>query len=346
VISDVAEIQYMPSTTETIDPLTRLAIKHGTDKWGPHFYTPVYHDLFSHLRDKPVRLLEIGIGGYAFKSIGGASLAMWADYFPKGQIVGIDIAEKKLDLDPRISIHQGSQDDPAFLKRVCEAHGPFDIIIDDGSHVPTHVVASFYALFPQMADNGIYVIEDVQTCFWPSFGGSILDGGKTMKLAMSMLEYLNFAEIQAVRPELQMPPIARHVRSLRAYHNLLVIEKGDNSEPSNANYKPDQADAVRALRLIEQELEQSPTPEGFANLINIYCIGRNCSKAMAVARDALGKWPDNPTLLLAAFHVAAACKELREKLSYIERLCQIEPQIAKPLLEQTRTEISRSQTIS
>ena len=25
---------------DVIDPLTALAIRHGTDKWGPHFYTP------------------------------------------------------------------------------------------------------------------------------------------------------------------------------------------------------------------------------------------------------------------------------------------------------------------
>jgi hypothetical protein len=31
-------------TSHEVDPLTRLAIKHGTDKWGPHFYTPVYHE--------------------------------------------------------------------------------------------------------------------------------------------------------------------------------------------------------------------------------------------------------------------------------------------------------------
>ena len=33
-----------------IDPLTRLAIRHGTDKWGPHFYTPIYHELLAPLR--------------------------------------------------------------------------------------------------------------------------------------------------------------------------------------------------------------------------------------------------------------------------------------------------------
>ena len=181
-----------------IDPLTRLAIKHGTDKWGPHFYTPVYHALFAHLRDRPIRLLEIGIGGYSIKSVGGASLAMWTDYFPRGEITGIDIAEKRLKLDPRVKYYQGSQDDPAFLQSICGERGPFDIVIDDGSHVPKHVVASFNLLFPPLADGGLYVIEDVQTAFWPKFGGSILHGGETMRLARTLIECLNHAEIAVV----------------------------------------------------------------------------------------------------------------------------------------------------
>ena len=41
------------------------------------------------------------------------------------------------------------------------------VFIDDGSHVPAHVATSFYALFPRLADGGLYVIEDVQTAFWP-----------------------------------------------------------------------------------------------------------------------------------------------------------------------------------
>jgi cephalosporin hydroxylase len=151
-----------------IDPLTQLAIKYGTDKWGPHFYTPVYHELFSKLRPHPIHLLEIGVGGYGVKTLGGSSLAMWAEYFPTGQITGVDNAEKHLDLNPRVTLYRGSQEDPEFLRRVCAEQGPFDIIIDDGSHLPKHVMMSFHALFPALNDGGIYVIEDIQTAFWPS----------------------------------------------------------------------------------------------------------------------------------------------------------------------------------
>lgn len=42
--------------------MTSLAKVYQTDKWGYHFYTPVYEQWFSSLRHKPIRLLEIGVG--------------------------------------------------------------------------------------------------------------------------------------------------------------------------------------------------------------------------------------------------------------------------------------------
>ena len=156
---------------DDIDPLTRLAIRHGTDKWGPHIYTPIYHELLAPLRDRPVKLLEIGVGGYGFRKIGGASLAMWADYLQWGTIIGLDVAEKQLSLGPRVTILQGSQGDPEFLARLAAEQGPFDVVIDDGSHVAEHVALSFNKLFPAVVDDGYYIIEDVQTAFWPAYGG-------------------------------------------------------------------------------------------------------------------------------------------------------------------------------
>ena len=200
-----------------IDPLTKLAIRHGTNKWGPSFYTPIYHALFAHVRERPIRLLEIGVGGYEFRKVGGASLAMWADYFVHGRIVGIDIAEKDLDLGPRVTVLRGSQADRQFLANVVADHGPFDIIVDDGSHVPEHIVISFGALFPTLVDGGFYAIEDVQTAFSPKFGGSPVDGGDTFNLAHTILQALNHAEIQAVSPDWQAPPISPQVRSLAEY---------------------------------------------------------------------------------------------------------------------------------
>jgi len=309
---------------DEIDPLTRLAIKHGTDKWGPHFYTPIYHELFAHLRDKPVRLLEIGVGGYDYKMVGGASLAMWAEYFPHGRIVGIDTAPKTLSLDPRVSLLVGSQADPAFLANLCDQHGPFDVVIDDGSHIPQHVATSFYALFPRLSQQALYVIEDVQTAFWPQFGGSILDGGATMKLAQAVLGFLNHAELKVVQPKLQVAPFAKQIRSLRAFHNIIVVEKGDNNEPSNFAFDLENPHAARAMRIIKQVLARSPSPEGFANLIGMLAAGGH-DEAESLTDQALAQWPDHPALLVAAADTAALAGDTQRALRYMERLLAIEP---------------------
>lgn len=76
------------------DPLTQLAILYGTDKFGYHDYTPNYFKLLKHLREKPVKVLEIGVGGYADNDRGGQSLRVWRDFFEQGEITGIDIQKK------------------------------------------------------------------------------------------------------------------------------------------------------------------------------------------------------------------------------------------------------------
>jgi hypothetical protein len=328
-----------PALDEDIDPLTRLAIKHGTDKWGLHFYTPVYNSFLRLMRRQPVRLLEIGIGGYNLQSVGGASLSMWAEYFPEGRIVGIDVADKRLNLDPRIEVRRGSQDDPEFLTRVCDELGPFDIIIDDGSHVPQHVTSSFSVLFPRLRNGGFYMIEDVQTTFWPQFGGSTL-GGATMRLAMATLENLHHAEIKVAHPTRLTDEVSTSIRAFHAFHNLFVIEKGDNTEPSNHHFRLDNPHAARALRLIETELNQRPTAAGAANMIQVQAVAGNFAQAWAMLDAALEKWPDHPMLLYAGYNSASVSNDQPRKFKFLQALAALEPDNAwlQDLMRQTERE--------
>ncbi|MFN3525702.1 MAG: class I SAM-dependent methyltransferase, partial [Paracoccus sp. (in: a-proteobacteria)] len=199
-----------------IDPLTRLAILHGTDKFGMHDYTPVYHAHFAALRDRPLRLLEIGVGGYDNPERGGRSLAMWRDYFPNAQIVGFDISEKRLDLGPRVTIRQGSQIDAGFLRGLVADHGPFDIIIDDGSHHNAHVWRSFQMLLPALVPGGVYIVEDVQTAFFPGFGGSLTLSPPNMIRSFGDL-MLDLPQGQLHQPG--WPAISRIDRQ----HNMIVV---------------------------------------------------------------------------------------------------------------------------
>ncbi len=151
--------------------MTSLANQYGSDKgtegpdlaWGSTSnYTDIYEAYLWPEREEPVRLLEIGMGvaGDAWDARivrgknkeGGASIKMWADYFPQGHIYGIDVnPAPHLDTD-RITTFVADQGDTEQLGKVVEAAGPepFDVIVDDGSHFANHQQISFGYLFKHL----------------------------------------------------------------------------------------------------------------------------------------------------------------------------------------------------
>lgn len=212
--------------------LTKLAKQFKTDKWGRyHKYTPHYQRHLRTWRDRPINLLEIGIGGYDRDGDGGKSLRMWKAYFPQAQIFGLDIHDKSFVDEPRIRTFQGDQTDPAVLTAIAEAAGgELHIIIDDGSHRSPDIIASFEILFPMLAADGVYVIEDTQTSYWPEFDGQEdpAAGGTTMAFVKQLIDGLNYEEFLTEPYEPTYTDL--HVIGVSCYHNLVFIQKGDNRE--------------------------------------------------------------------------------------------------------------------
>ena len=130
--------------------LTTLGRLHGTDKVANR-YLPNYE---RHLAGVEVTsLLEIGVHG-------GASLRMWRDHFRHAHIYGLDIDPRcRFHGGGRIHVTIGSQDDPSVLTRLAKQAGGFDVVVDDGSHVNTHILKTFEVLWPHT--RSLYVIEDL-----------------------------------------------------------------------------------------------------------------------------------------------------------------------------------------
>ena len=214
--------------------LNKLGKIYKTDKSGIHQYTPQYQFHFKALKYKKVNLLEIGVGGYDNPEVGGASLRMWKKYFPLGRIYSIDIYDKSKLQEKRIQIFKGSQIDEDFLDNVCNQIGEIDIIIDDGSHLNEHVIKSFMYLFPKLKDGGIYVVEDTQTSYWPTYGGNSDDlskPGTIMNYFKQLTDAMNNKEF--IKPGYVQSYFDKKIISMHFYHNLIFVYKGDNMEESN-----------------------------------------------------------------------------------------------------------------
>lgn len=232
--------------------LRKLATLYGADKWNHHSYAEHYNRHFTPLRLKKLNILEIGVGGYASDKSGGKSLRMWKAFFPNSMIYGIDIVDKKYVEEDRIKVFQGSQDDESFLRKVLDETGGLDIIIDDGSHVNEQVIKSFNVLFPALNDNGIYVVEDTFTSYWPSVDDKWLKPGSknafenwwqkmggsldinaphtTINFFKSLVNCLNHQEF--LKPGYSPSYFDRHIVAMHFYHNLVILYKGNNNEDS------------------------------------------------------------------------------------------------------------------
>jgi len=195
----------------------RRTDKRLVSKWTHYF--DIYEREFAPFRDRPVSFLEIGV----FK---GGSIPMWKGYFENAaQLTFIDI-------DPSCAAHAetgtvveiGSQADPDFLARIVEAYGPFDIILDDGSHVSAHQIASFNALWPHLNNQGLYVVEDTHCSYWPGFGGGYKDPKAFMEFAKDKQDAMHswYSEDDNAFP---FDPIAEELFSVRSYDSIVVFEK-------------------------------------------------------------------------------------------------------------------------
>lgn len=190
------------------------------EKWKHYF--PAYERHFARYVNRPVLFLEIGCGS-------GGSLQLWKRYLgPHARIVGIDVNPRCVAYEEdQISIRIGNQADTAFLGAVLEEFGAPDVVLDDGSHVMQHVVASFGYLYPRTAPDGVYVVEDLHTAYWNHYGGGLRRPGTFIELCKTLLDELN-----ADWTEGAMAPtvFTRQTLSMQFYDSLAIFERGATTQ--------------------------------------------------------------------------------------------------------------------
>lgn len=193
-------------------------------KW-PH-YCPVYDRVFGPWRGKPVKFLELGV----FK---GGSLQIAREVLGKrATIFGVDIEPTCVDyaVAPN-QVRIGSQDDPWFLNSVVDEMGGLDIVLDDGSHMAAHQLASFKALWPRLRVGGTYIIEDAQTAYWPHMGGGYKRPGTAIELAKTLIDDMHGWHHLDGPGQVYAPP--GEIGSVTVHDSIIVIEKVNRPRPGH-----------------------------------------------------------------------------------------------------------------
>jgi len=138
---------------------------YNTDKVTHHKYHEIYEFYIKKFYNMEGSLLEIGISD-------GSSLKMWLDLFPKAYIYGMDISlGYNGDRYKTIIGDQSNINDLNKVKNtILNENSNLFLIVDDGSHIPEHQLLTFNTLFPLLCEEGIYIIEDIETSYWTKNG--------------------------------------------------------------------------------------------------------------------------------------------------------------------------------
>jgi hypothetical protein len=151
--------------------LVSLIDNTETDKNTVHSYLDLYEALLSPKKDTARNILEVGIGD--FKEKNGGSIKLWKDYFPKAKIYALDILSKDRVLDELINDERvvlftstNAYDEQFFNENILKENLKFDFMLDDGPHT-LESMKTFIRLYSKvMTDDGILIIEDVQSIDW------------------------------------------------------------------------------------------------------------------------------------------------------------------------------------
>lgn len=209
-------------STPTFAELFLAHTGNVSSKWAQ--YLEVYERCFATYRNRPCKILEIGVQN-------GGSLQLYQKYFPLAEkIVGVDVDPKCKRVESgNIFVEIGSQADRDFLGDVSDMHGPFDIVIDDGSHIFDHQIASFETLFPLTSSTAVYIVEDTHTSYLPDFDGGIRKPDTFIEYGKRVLDQVNapfFADSNG-----KTAWLADHLYSVSFYDSMVVFEKRPKAAP-------------------------------------------------------------------------------------------------------------------
>jgi hypothetical protein len=216
--------------------LEKLAVSMDSNaftKWWHYF--EIYDSLLgpqaqqsrSNKLAQPLRILEIGVWM-------GGSLQLWRKYFGEQAIIfGIDIDDAASHQGvSEAQIRIGSQTDSIFLKSVLDEMGGLDIVIDDGSHRSEDVIITLNALFPHLSEEGVYIIEDLHTSYWPNYGGGLNRPSSSIEVLKSIIDMLNHSYFDETANDKRLGLSSEDIRSIQFFDSVAVIKKAKARRPS------------------------------------------------------------------------------------------------------------------
>ena len=189
---------------------------HSLSVKFPH-YIDIYERYFKRFQERPVNVVEIGVGT-------GGFMQVLKRYFahPDSKILGVDASTGNLDKSLTQDVIVGLQQDEKIRNRVKERMPEIDILIDDGGHLPEEQLPTFNHFMPLIKTPGLYIVEDIQLSYAPKYGG-LGKPGTFIEFVKDRIDDVNkyFFEPNDRKAIPEMMGIV----SISVYPNIVIFEK-------------------------------------------------------------------------------------------------------------------------
>ena len=146
--------------------LEEIVDNSRTDKNTWHSYLPLYQNLLISKKETAKNILEVGI-------CQGGSIKLWSDFFTNAKVYGLDIIKDEdiwegIKNKENIIIHASTDayNPYFFVDNFLNKNIKFDFMLDDGPHTLVSMLGFIKLYSNIMTDDGILIIEDVQSWDW------------------------------------------------------------------------------------------------------------------------------------------------------------------------------------
>ncbi len=221
------------------DEIKRAGDFSKTDKVSQHGYERFYTD-FLNRSEINNQILEIGYGE-------GHGIKFWKQIFPNSFLNIIDLHKSEIgDGYQVLKCDQSSLTELKKIQKKLESRS-IDLIIDDGSHIPEHIILTFNLFFKSLLnENCIYIIEDIETSYWTNsecYGYQTNYGIDSKKSIVNSFSLLNHWLNREFLREGQKNKLENKIKSLgfsiETVNSIRSITFGHNCICINKNSKDD-----------------------------------------------------------------------------------------------------------
>lgn len=158
-----------------------------SDKW--YSYLTEYQRLLAPYQALDITLVEIGVQN-------GGSLQIWEKFFPYASLIlGCDIEDNCRHLpfnSSIINIVIGDSAKNETIQQILDlTKNNIDIVIDDGSHISSDIISTFFSLFPAVKCGGVFIAEDLHCSYWPDFEGGLKKTNSSIEFFKALADLVN-----------------------------------------------------------------------------------------------------------------------------------------------------------